>query len=154
MRTSINESSNESSGGEGITEVQCEHEMKEIHFSNVSVTTGQCVEHVSENCILFSSVDSTNGQMYFLSEWMIGNDDKMIASDQVTKQIGCIEQELKSLLKLKHPNLINYINMEHSILQDGKIVVNLLTEFILGKYLLLQCNPQNVNEFCSSRFKL
>lgn len=51
----------------------------------------------------------------------------------VKKQVLNLEQEFNYLVKLKHKNLLHYLNIRNEFLSgDKKIIVQILQEFLLG----------------------
>lgn len=98
-------------------------------------------------------MDVTSGELLAMSEWIIdfstnyknnqvktsnrrGESPKhssIIRYDQVScmRQIANIEQELNFLTKLRHSNLVHYVNMKY-INENDNIIIYLLQEFIIG----------------------
>lgn len=74
-------------------------------------------------------------------EWIIELD-----SENVKKQVLNLEQEFNYLLKLKHKNLLHYLNVKNEILDaDKKIIVLILQEFLLGTSCKSLLFHQNVD---------
>lgn len=80
-----------------------------------------------------------------IGEWIFHDSSK---NDLISmqKQICSIEQEMTYLLKLKHPNLGLYYGIKYH-LDEKAITVNLLREFIHGKFQLLKDIILIVNNF-------
>lgn len=63
-------------------------------------------------------------------EWTIENQNN---TDQLQKQILSIEQELHYLVKLKHTNLVQYLNIKHEYNEiEEKFIIHILQEFVYG----------------------
>lgn len=89
--------------------------------------------HSTQGSVVYAGVDTTTGELFAISEWMLKTTNKSDESNtqHVIKQIGSLEQEINHLHKLHHPNLVHYLNMKY--LQDGEtIVIYILQEFVVS----------------------
>ncbi|XP_071832965.1 eIF-2-alpha kinase GCN2-like isoform X2 [Apostichopus japonicus] len=83
-------------------------------------------------------MDISNGHLNFIREWKMqwkhGKGRKPLpdeeqSADNCLKSLASVEQELLSLLKLSHPNLVHYLAMNSSQGKDST-TVQLLMEFV------------------------
>lgn len=74
-------------------------------------------------------MDIETGELLTLTEWTISIEG---ISDIIQRQVSSIEQELNYLVKLKHSNLIHYVNIRHEDVEDKSIVVQILHDFVYG----------------------
>ena len=95
-------------------------------INQVNLISGHC----SFNHIVFIGMDVRTGEIVLLSEWTITN----------SKHLASLEQEFNYLTKLRHQNLIHYLNFKCENVCDGKIVVYILKEFINGPNCLFFMN--------------
>ncbi|XP_076664600.1 eukaryotic translation initiation factor 2 alpha kinase Gcn2 isoform X2 [Andrena cerasifolii] len=124
----------------------CEHKgTKLLHFDHNKderqVYRGKCMGHSNKGSVVYAGVDMATGELFAISEWTLKVhnrfDDNSI--QQITKQIGSLEQEVNHLNKLHHPNLVHYVNMKY--LHDGDdMLIYVLQEFVPDlQDFLLQC---------------
>ncbi|XP_076664602.1 eukaryotic translation initiation factor 2 alpha kinase Gcn2 isoform X4 [Andrena cerasifolii] len=114
----------------------CEHKgTKLLHFDHNKderqVYRGKCMGHSNKGSVVYAGVDMATGELFAISEWTLKVhnrfDDNSI--QQITKQIGSLEQEVNHLNKLHHPNLVHYVNMKY--LHDGDdMLIYVLQEFV------------------------
>ncbi|KAK0182830.1 hypothetical protein PV327_000924 [Microctonus hyperodae] len=114
-----------------------------IHFDNNKskrqIRRVKCLGQSIKGSVVYSAIDVTTNEFLALTEWTLkcdtseetGNESETTALQQYIKQIGSIEQELHSLHRLHHPNLVRYIDMTYSQKNDT-IVIYVLQEFIVG----------------------
>ncbi|XP_033626734.1 eIF-2-alpha kinase GCN2-like isoform X1 [Asterias rubens] len=111
-----------------------------------TITRGQVMGCSDKGSNIYVGMDSQTGELVSIREWLIkwkqGKGRKPLpdeekAGENCIKQLGAVEQELLSLIKLEHPNLVHYLAMRHT---QGKeaVHVELLMEFINGGSLDLQ----------------
>ncbi|KAF5298737.1 hypothetical protein FQR65_LT09606 [Abscondita terminalis] len=125
----------------------CEHKGTQIiEFSNNGlreIQRGRCTSHVNEgNVTYYNGLDIETGELFSVGEWIIylKNSNDL----QIHRQVASIEQEMNYLVKLKHCNIVHYLNMKNQLHQDKNIiVVNILQEFIVG----LNCSSFFNEEF-------
>nr|WAQ68452.1 eIF-2-alpha kinase GCN2 [Haliotis discus hannai] len=110
-----------------------------------TVQRGMCLEHNPNGSTLYAGMDTNTGTLVSICEWVLkwrhfanktSHIDIEEDKDATTymKQIHSIEQELMSLIRLHHPNLVNYLAMRYQ--QDpGKITVHMLSELAGGHSL-------------------
>lgn len=95
--------------------------------------------HVENNCTVYSGIDKESGELLAIIEWIINVDSENEFSN-VRKQVLNLEQEFNYLVKLKHKNLLHYLNIRNDFFNaDKKIIVQILQEFLLGKYSYFTC---------------
>ncbi|KAK0164782.1 hypothetical protein PV328_003359 [Microctonus aethiopoides] len=122
----------------------CEHNDKElIHFDNNKIKRqirrGKCLGQSTKGSVVYSAIDVTTNEFLALTEWTLkcdtneemGNENETTDLQQYIKQIGSIEQELHSLHRLHHPNLVRYVDMTY-LQKNDTIVIYVLQEFIVG----------------------
>lgn len=80
-------------------------------------------------------MDVDTGELLTLSEWSIPMEAISDVSI-VQRQVSSIEQELNYLLKLKHGNLVHYVNIRHDASEDKMITIQILQEFVYGEEFL------------------
>lgn len=91
---------------------------------------------MARNCTVYSGIDRESGELLAIIEWII-NVESENDFFYVKKQVLNLEQEFNYLVKLKHKNLLHYLNIKSDFLNaDNKIVVQILQEFLLGDYLM------------------
>ncbi|XP_076664601.1 eukaryotic translation initiation factor 2 alpha kinase Gcn2 isoform X3 [Andrena cerasifolii] len=105
--------------------------------------------HSNKGSVVYAGVDMATGELFAISEWTLKVhnrfDDNSI--QQITKQIGSLEQEVNHLNKLHHPNLVHYVNMKY--LHDGDdMLIYVLQEFVIGTsccFFLLNNIPVDID---------
>ncbi|XP_029040075.2 eIF-2-alpha kinase GCN2 isoform X2 [Osmia bicornis bicornis] len=131
------------STSETLDGVLCEH------TDDREVYRARCMGHSTQGSVVYAGVDTTTGELFAISEWMLKTTNKSNESNtqHVIKQIGSLEQEINHLHKLHHPNLVHYLNMKY--LQDGEtIVIYILQEFVVGtscSFFLLENIPVDID---------
>lgn len=125
-------------------EYTCDHRGTEliIFDSNIerNVQKGRCLSHCDSGCIIYSGLDMHSGELLALTEWKIDTKEPHDISHHQNK-ITSIEQEFIYLSKLRHVNLVKYLNMKCT--QDkNQIIIYILQEFILGS----NCNSLFIKE--------
>lgn len=123
---------------ESCEEYACEHKFADvIEFSNNGlrqIQRGSCLSHFENNCTVYSGIDKESGELLAVIEWIINAKNENDFSN-VRKQVLNLEQEFNYLVKLRHKNLLHYLNLRNEFLNsDKKIVVQILQEFQLGNY--------------------
>lgn len=87
---------------------------------------------MEQNCTIYSGVDKESGELLAIIEWIIKVDTENEFTN-VRKQLLNLEQEFNYLVKLKHQNLLHYLNIKNEFFNDDKkITVQILQEFLLG----------------------
>ncbi|KAL5008543.1 hypothetical protein ScPMuIL_014124 [Solemya velum] len=112
-----------------------------------TVHRGGCLGHGFEGSTVYVGIDTHTGQLVAISEWVMkwchiasrGNVDKKIETDpkaaaSCLKQVMSIEQELMSLLRLHHKNLVHYQAIKYQQ-APGRITVYLLMDYVGGMTL-------------------
>lgn len=91
--------------------------------------------HSNKGSVVYTGVDMTTGELFAIHEWTLRvNNGVENSIQQITKQIGSLEQEINHLNKLHHPNLVQYLNMKY--LQDeDSVVIYVLQEFVVGTHI-------------------
>lgn len=93
--------------------------------------------HLERYCTVYSGIDKESGELLAVIEWIINVENENDFFN-VKKQVLNLEQEFNYLVKLKHKNLLHYLNIKNDFFNgDNKIVVQILQEFLLGDYLLI-----------------
>ncbi|XP_038072297.1 eIF-2-alpha kinase GCN2-like isoform X2 [Patiria miniata] len=111
-----------------------------------TINRGQVISYSDKGSTTYVGMDSQSGELVTLREWVMkwkhGKGRKPLpdeeqAAENCIKQLGTIEQELLSLIKLEHPNLVHYLAIKHT---QGKeaVTVELLMEYTKGGSLDLQ----------------
>lgn len=135
----------------------CEHRgTKILHFANKGereVYRGRCLVlptgHSERGHVLYAGLDMTTGDIVAITEWVFKIKTHGSPRDQIIKNggqevyelshcmkfIANIEQELNFLTKLRHRNLVNYLNIKY-VQENESISMYLLQEFITGKNLI------------------
>ncbi|XP_076633537.1 eukaryotic translation initiation factor 2 alpha kinase Gcn2 isoform X1 [Colletes latitarsis] len=142
-------SSSESSDG-----FLCEHKgTKLLHFDQNKderqVYRGKCMGHSTKGSVVYAGVDMTTGELFAITEWTfkINNTVDENNTQNITKQIGSLEQEINHLHKLHHPNLVHYLNMKY--LEDGDAaLIYVLQEFVIGTsctFFLMENIPVDID---------
>ncbi|XP_061166164.1 eIF-2-alpha kinase GCN2-like [Saccostrea echinata] len=112
-----------------------------------TVHRGTCLGHGSSGNTVYVGIDTTSGELVTISEWVLKwrhygrkkllrkeDEDEDKEGAACLKQVNSIEQELLSLIRLHHPNLVHYLAIKYQ--QDpGKITVFLLMEYCSGSSL-------------------
>ncbi|XP_048732268.2 eIF-2-alpha kinase GCN2-like [Ostrea edulis] len=112
-----------------------------------TIHRGTCLGHGSSGNTVYVGIDTTSGELVTISEWVLkwrhyGRKKLLRKEDEdedkegvaCLKQVHSIEQELLSLIRLHHPNLVHYLAIKYQ--QDpGKITVFLLMEYCSGSSL-------------------
>lgn len=81
--------------------------------------------------MVFHGLDVETGDAVLITEWTI--ESKNIDINQFQKQMCSLEQEMNYLVKLKHVNLVPYLNMRHEhVEEEANFVVHTLQEFVFG----------------------
>lgn len=81
-------------------------------------------------------MDIETGELLHVVEWAITTKSNDLL--QIQRQVSSIEQELNYLVKLKHANLIHYLNMRQQTLDDEKqVYVHILQEYVRGLYTFI-----------------
>lgn len=96
--------------------------------------------HCDRGFIIYSGLDLTTGDLYAIYEWKIDMSIHHELTHYQTK-ITSIEQEFIYLSKLKHINIVKYINMK-SFYEKDHLILYILQEFILGS----NCNSLFIKE--------
>ncbi|KAL3874664.1 hypothetical protein ACJMK2_037645 [Sinanodonta woodiana] len=102
------------------------------------VFRGTCVGHSDSGSTLYVGIEKKTGDPVIIAEWILKwrsparknshNDDELDKEAQTyIKQIQSIEQELMSLVRLSHQNIIQYLAMKYDQ-EPGKIMLYLLME--------------------------
>ncbi|KRT79635.1 protein kinase [Oryctes borbonicus] len=101
-----------------------------VNNNGRKIRKGKCNYH-SPDCVIFNSMDVDTGELFALSEWTIPTE---VVSDIniVQRQVSSIEQELNYLVKLRHSNLIHYVNIRHDVSEEKFITIQILHEFVYG----------------------
>ncbi|XP_025831674.1 eIF-2-alpha kinase GCN2 [Agrilus planipennis] len=105
-----------------------------IEFSNngfQEIQRGKCINHsLNKNSILYKGLDLATGEFYVISEWCVPLKNDYV---QISRQINSIEQECNYLFKLKHVNIVKYLNIKHVTKEEqNKVIVYVLREFAFG----------------------
>ncbi|XP_022092964.1 eIF-2-alpha kinase GCN2-like isoform X2 [Acanthaster planci] len=111
-----------------------------------TINRGQVISCGDKGSTIYVGMDTSTGELVTLREWVMkwkhGKGRKPLpdeeqAAENCVKQLGTVEQELLSLVKLEHPNLVHYLAIKHT---QGKeaITVELLMEYAKGGSLNLQ----------------
>lgn len=131
----------------------CEHRGSVLmQFNNRGerqVRRGRCLGHGTRGCVVYSGMDMTTGELLIITEWCLrchqnrharhvspSDDSEPSEMTNYMKQVSSIEQELNYLHKLRHPNLIHYLNMKYSQEKDS-LIIYVLQEFVFGWNLSL-----------------
>ncbi|XP_049955903.1 eIF-2-alpha kinase GCN2 [Schistocerca serialis cubense] len=131
----------------------CEHRGSVLmQFNNRGerqVRRGRCLGHGTRGCVVYSGMDMTTGELLIITEWCLrchqnkhtrhaspSDDSEPSEMTNYMKQVSSIEQELNYLHKLRHPNLIHYLNMKYSQEKDC-LIIYVLQEFVYGWNLSL-----------------
>lgn len=88
--------------------------------------------HIRDSCTVYGALDTDSGEMLSVIEWLLNSETEadFLYSQ---KQVASLEQEFNYLVKLKHHNLVHYLNIKHEIvLSEKKIILQMLQEFVLG----------------------
>lgn len=97
-------------------------------------------------------MDVDTGELFTISEWTIPTDVNSDISI-VQRQLTSIEQELNYLVKLRHQNLVHYVNIRNNLSDEKAITIQILHEFVYGR-----CKPiKKLKQFTNLdlfRFKL
>ncbi|XP_069116071.1 eIF-2-alpha kinase GCN2-like [Argopecten irradians] len=110
--------------------------------SDRTINRGKCLGHSNNGSTVYAGIDTQTGDLVAVVEWILRwhnsgrrkltntkEDDKDISL--YTKQVMSIEQEMNSLIHLRHPNLIHYLSLKYQKDAD-KITINVLMEFCSG----------------------
>ena len=105
----------------------------------IEVFRGKALGRNSLNQMSYSGFCIDNGRMVSICRWVLDSqlhrDKKVKFSDQtesnVLKQLMGLEQEMNSLQKLNHPNLVRYYGLNYNQVKDG-IEVHISQEFVSG----------------------
>ncbi|KAF5288488.1 hypothetical protein FQA39_LY15417 [Lamprigera yunnana] len=125
---------------------QCEHKGTQIiEFTNNGIREiqrGRCINHASEGIMTYyNGLDIETGELFAVGEWIINL--RNVNDFQIQRQVASIEQEVNYLVKLKHCNIVHYLNIKDQLnLDNKKIVVNILQEFVIGLNCLSILNDE------------
>lgn len=101
--------------------------------------------HLERNCTIYSGIDKNSGELLAIIEWIIKVDSENEFFN-VRKQVLNLEQEFNYLVKLKHKNLLHYLNIKNEFFEaEKKITVLILQEFLLGSNCKSFLFHQNVD---------
>ena len=92
--------------------------------------------HSNKGSVVYAGVDMATGELFAINEWTLKVHNRFgdNSIQQITKQIGSLEQEVNHLNKLHHPNLVHYVNMKY--LHDGDdMLIYVLQEFVVSTYV-------------------
>ncbi|GAB6026062.1 hypothetical protein CHUAL_012266 [Chamberlinius hualienensis] len=130
----------------GSSQDSCEHTGTAlIRFTNRgerNIQRGRCLGHSRRGSIVYSGLDLSTGELVIVTEWILKISKTGLLDTEhyqkelgnCLKQIAIIEQELNSLLRLRHSNLVHYLGM-HSVQEKSRIIIQILQEFVPGSAL-------------------
>lgn len=88
--------------------------------------------HLERNCTIYRGYDKETGEFLAIIEWIIKVDSENEFFN-VRKQVLNLEQEFNYLVKLKHKNLLHYLNIKNEFFDsEKKIIVQILQEYLLA----------------------
>ncbi|XP_055957482.1 eIF-2-alpha kinase GCN2-like isoform X1 [Patella vulgata] len=106
-----------------------------------TVQRGKCLGHSENGSTVYAGLDTASGDVVAVTEWLLKwrhiakKKREIIELDlegnTYMKQVCSIEQEMMSLIKLRHKNLLHYLGMK-SNREPGVITVHVLTEYSGG----------------------
>ncbi|PIK44682.1 putative eukaryotic translation initiation factor 2-alpha kinase 4 [Apostichopus japonicus] len=125
---------------ESFNELAADSEVITVKFNTKVERTIHrgCILDDVEGGVAYVGMDISNGHLNFIREWKMqwkhGKGRKPLpdeeqSADNCLKSLASVEQELLSLLKLSHPNLVHYLAMNSSQGKDST-TVQLLMEFV------------------------
>ncbi|XP_071162362.1 eIF-2-alpha kinase GCN2-like [Mytilus edulis] len=113
--------------------------------SERTIHRGTCLGHSVHGSTVYAGIDTASGELVAISEWVlkwrhikqkrtqrVDYEDKEGAT--YLKQITSIEQEIHSLIRLRHKNLIHYLAIKY-IQEAGKCTVYILMDYSGGASL-------------------
>ncbi|KAI8785191.1 eukaryotic translation initiation factor 2-alpha kinase 4 [Biomphalaria glabrata] len=125
-----------------------------LNNTEVKVQRGKCLGQNSSGSTMFVGMDMVGGDLVAIAEWIlewrkfskkaanfIDKEDDPEA-EGFLNQVLSIEQELRALVKLNHPNLIHYRNWKYDCL-PGKIIFHILMEYSGGINLSFYTHQNN-----------
>ncbi|GLV39622.1 Gcn2 [Carabus blaptoides fortunei] len=122
----------------------CEHKGTELLIFDSSVERrvqkGRCLSHSDRGCVIYSGLDLQTGDILAVTEWKVSTRDHCDINHSL-KQVNSSEQEFTYLSKLRHSNLVRYLNMKY-LQEKEQIIIYVLQEFVLGA----NCNALFIRE--------
>ncbi|XP_014673320.1 PREDICTED: eukaryotic translation initiation factor 2-alpha kinase 4-like [Priapulus caudatus] len=122
---------------------------------DIIIQKGKYLGRGSLGSTAYVGMDKFTGQLVVVCEWVLqwhlmsmkmGADEQQTfekEANQYRKQLSSIEQELSSLLKLSHPNLVSYLAMKFSI-ENTMITIQVLKEFVNGPSLTAYVGDEGI----------
>ncbi|XP_045185726.2 eIF-2-alpha kinase GCN2-like [Mercenaria mercenaria] len=109
------------------------------------VHRGRCLGHGVHGSTVYAGVDTKTGDLVAISEWVLkwthighksasSKDSEDKEGETYMKQVTTMEQEMFSLLKLSHRNLLHYLAFKYEE-EPGKITIYVLMEYSGGQNL-------------------
>ncbi|CAK8677764.1 unnamed protein product [Clavelina lepadiformis] len=116
--------------------------ISQIHLTGKNPRTiyqGQCLGRGAGGSMVYAGMDSSSGELVAVHYWnitsparkMILTDAERAKLDKYLKTISTVEQELQSLVKLSHNNIVAYLSMKTTHCEDC-IEINILQEYVKG----------------------
>nr|KAG5714446.1 hypothetical protein BaRGS_006892 [Batillaria attramentaria] len=149
-RTSTPRRESESEGDEGKCREHAGPAVSKLVFNTKgerAVHRGRCLGHSSSGSTVYAGMDSSTGELVVITEWVlkwrhmgkkahvkVADLDEDKEGNNYLKQVQSIEQELSSLVRLQHPNILQYLAIKHQR-DPGKITIHVLTEHCGGNSL-------------------
>lgn len=99
--------------------------IREVYTIHVCITA-----HSDRGCVIYSGLDLQTGDILAVTEWKVNICDHYDIN-HCLKQVNSSEQEFTYLSKLRHSNLVRYLNMKY-IHEKEQIIIYVLQEFVLG----------------------
>lgn len=110
-----------------------------------TIHRGTCLGHSVHGSTVYAGIDTTSGELVVISEWVLKwrhiSKKKVQRADYEDKdcalhlkQVASIEQEIHSLIRLRHKNLIHYLAIKY-VQDPGKCTVYILMEYSGGASL-------------------
>lgn len=133
---------------EGIHRNGCELHAgsKQLYFSSAmrTICRSSCLGHSRNGCVTYSGIDLKTGQLVYISEWELKNEqlrEKCTSScrreggkydgHSVDDVIQCIESDVNRLAQFQHKNLVAYECASWEKTEDG-VRVHLVQDFVHG----------------------
>ncbi|KAL4238496.1 Eukaryotic translation initiation factor 2 alpha kinase 4 [Mactra antiquata] len=109
------------------------------------VHRGRCLGHGVHGSTVYAGVDTKTGDLVAISEWVLkwmhlsrksasNKYEKDQEGEKYKKLVITMEQEMSSLLKLNHRNLLHYLAFKYEE-HPGKITIHVLMEYLGGQNL-------------------
>ncbi|KAK7506996.1 hypothetical protein BaRGS_00001847, partial [Batillaria attramentaria] len=138
-RTSTPRRESESEGDEGKCREHAGPAVSKLVFNTKgerAVHRGRCLGHSSSGSTVYAGMDLSTGELVVITEWVlkwrhmgkkahvkVADLDEDKEGNNYLKQVQSIEQELSSLVRLQHPNILQYLAIKHQR-DPGKITIH------------------------------